>query len=200
MQARVLWILPSLVLCSMLAPQPLRSQVQDLSVHPCGRMPLAYVFSAHPPRMRTPQDVADHLRKKVNFRIWWIHRHVLAFLTMKFKYIGITGWTNLCSEAYAVGRVEHADRSNDGFYTVDLALREFQVAEKETELNGPRFIRVEIRPKVRREVSFLPRAGQTVQVWGRLFWDGDGSGFLEIHPRHADDVQIEGTSVQRADK
>ncbi len=198
MQLGILRPLLFLLLCSGCVPHALRAQEQDLPIHACGRVPLAYVFSAHPPRMRTPQDVADHLRERVNFRIWWIHRHVFAFLTMPFKYMGFTGWTNLCGETYAVGRVEHADRSNDGFYTLDLALQDFQVAGQETKLSGSRFIRVEIRPGVHQHPSALPRVGQTVQVTGRLLWDGDGGGFLEIHPRRPTEIQIRGEDVHRA--
>lgn len=107
------------------------------------------ILGARPPKLVSPQAAADHLRRKVNFRIPWIHRYLGSLFTTPFKYVGISGWTDYCVEACAVGTVVHADRSVDGFYTVDLALDSFAVQGQGTELTKPRFVRAETRGPAR---------------------------------------------------
>lgn len=145
------------------------------------------VLGATPPKLGSPQAAADHLRRKANFRIPLIHRYLVSLLTTPFKRVGIVGWTDYCVEACAVGAVVHADRSLDGFYTVDLALDSFAVQGQETALAAPRFIRAEIRGRARKQTP-LPRRGGNARICGELMWDHDG--FLEIHPRLQSQVEV----------
>lgn len=139
------------------------------------------------PNLRTPQDVVNKLRRTANFRLLWIHRRVASYFSIPTKRVGIFGWTDYCTEACAEGAVVHADRSAFGFYTVDLLLSEFIVAGERTEWQGPRFLRVEIYGRARKNVERLPKKGEIARLCGKLMWDGDG--FLEIHPRIAADLQ-----------
>jgi hypothetical protein len=82
----------------------------------------------------------------------------------------------------------HAVSGIDGYYTVDLALTEFQVNGEPTRLEGPRFVRIEMYGKAKKQAHPLPRKGDSVRICGKLMWDGDG--FLEIHPRSPASVQI----------
>jgi hypothetical protein len=140
------------------------------------------------PKLESPQAAANHLRRKPNFRIPWIHRYLVSpFTTPLLKDTGILGWTDYCAEACAVGAVVHADRSADGFYTVDLALDSFAVRGQETALDKPRFIRAEIRGPARKQATLVLRRGGSARICGELKWDHDG--FLELHPREATQVE-----------
>jgi len=154
------------------------------------------IGGARAPKLESPQAAANHLRRKPNFRIPWIHRYLVSLLTTRFKKVGIVGWTDYCVEACAVGAVVHADRSADGFYTVDLALDSFAVQGQETVLDKPRFVRAEIRGPARKQATLVLRRGGSARICGELKWDHDG--FLEIHPRHATQVEALASSRQSA--
>jgi len=115
---------------------------------------------------------------------------------MRFWEPGLPSWTDYCAEACAVGAVVHADRSVDGFYTVDLALDSFAVQGQGTELAKPRFVRAEIRGPARKQATRVLRRGGNVRICGELKWDHDG--FLEIHPRQATQVEALANSRQNA--
>ncbi|GEM_PF-3160289 len=140
------------------------------------------------PRLTSPQDVADHLRRKVNFRLWWHHRVITSLWGTPMKNIGIFGWTDYCTEACGIGKVLQVARARHGFYTVDMELSEFAVQGQPTRLDGRRFIRVEMHGKPTKESLRLPQEGDAVRICGKLMWDADG--FLEIHPRTGGDVQL----------
>ena len=142
------------------------------------------------PQLSSPQDVAAHLRRKVNFRLWWHHRVITSYFSTPVKNVGIFGWTDYCTEACGAGKVLQAASSRHSFYTVDMELSEFTVQGEPTRLDGRRFIRVEMHGKAKQEPPRLPRDGESVRICGKLMWDGDG--FLEIHPRTAADVQFLG--------
>jgi len=146
------------------------------------------VLGARSPKLVSPQAAADYLRRKPNFRIPWIHRYLVSLFTTPFKEVGIVGWTDYCVEACAVGAVVHADRSVDGFYTVDLALDSFAVQGQSTEFAKPRFIRAETRGPARKQAAQVLRRGGDARICGELKWDHDG--FLEIHPRQATQVEV----------
>ncbi len=143
---------------------------------------------ARAPNIKTPQDAANALRKKVNFTPWWIYRNTLAGIFTPLKHAGFRGWTDYCAEACAVGKVLSGVGGIDAMYTVDLALQSFSVNGVETHLNAPRFARVEFFADTKKDVPRLPRKGDSVRICGKLMWDGDG--FLEIHPRDCEDVEI----------
>ncbi len=159
---------------------------QSKPIQICKRSPVGYRAAA----IKSPQDAADALRRKVNFTPWWIYRNTLSIIFTPLKFAGLRGWTDYCSEACAVGLVEHGVSGIDGMHTADLALWEFSVNGELTRLDGQRFIRVEFFPSVKKKTPRLPRKGDPAQICGKLMWDGDG--FLEIHPRTAADVQFLG--------
>jgi hypothetical protein len=35
------------------------------------------------PQLSSPQDVAAHLRRKVNFRLWWHHRVITSYFSTR---------------------------------------------------------------------------------------------------------------------
>ena len=157
---------------------------QEKPIRICKRGPVGF----RPPDIKSPQDAADALRRKVNLTPWWIYRNTLAIIFTPLKFAGFRGWTDYCSEACAVGLVEHGVGGIDRMYTVDIALREFSVNGEKTRLDGQRFIRVEFFSGVKKKTRPLPRKGDSVRICGKLMWDGDG--FLEIHPRSPADVEI----------
>ncbi len=140
-----------------------------------------------PPKLNSAQAAADHLRRKPNFRIPRIHRYFASLFTTPFKSLGLFGWTGYCTQACGVGEVLHADRSLDGFYTVDLVLDSFSVAGQPTRLDKPRYIRAEVRGRARHIARRELRRGETGRLCGELRWDRDG--FLEIHPREESQVE-----------
>jgi hypothetical protein len=173
----------------LLAPA---STAQGRPIQVCKRNPVGF----RAPEIKTSQDAANSLGKKAVFAPWWIYRNTISPLFTALKHVGFRGWTDYCSEACAAGTVVHAVNGIDGFYTVDLALTEFEVHGEPTRLEGPRFVRIEMYGKARKQTHPLPRKGDTARICGKLMWDGDG--FLEIHPRNAADAEIRTEQPQRA--
>jgi LysM domain len=69
----------------------------------------------------------------------------IAPLTTMFKCLGIEGWLNTGCEAVGRGHpVREAQHSQDGFWTIDLALEDLQIQGQHA--NAGRFLRLEIRP------------------------------------------------------
>jgi hypothetical protein len=157
---------------------------QNKSLEPCKQNPVG----ARAPKLASPQDAADHLRQKINFKPWWTYRNTLAIIFTPLKHAGFRGWTDYCSVACALGEVRHAVGGIDGMYTVDLALSAFRVNEEETHLSNQRFIRVELFLALKKHMRVLPHEGDSVRICGKLMWDTDG--FLEIHPRGPEDIQF----------
>lgn len=176
---------------------PARDKPQTLTqnkpVAVCKRNPVGF----RAPELKTPQDAASALPQKAVFAPWWIYRNTISPLFTALKHAGLRGWTDYCSEACAAGTVVHAVSGIDGFYTVDLALTEFEVNGQATRLEGPRFVRVEMYGKAKKETHRLPRKSDSVRICGKLMWDGDG--FLEVHPRNAEDTEVLVAQPQRAD-
>lgn len=139
------------------------------------------------PKLASPQDVAAHLRRRVNFRLFWHHRMITSYFSTPVKNLGVFGWTDYCTEACGEGKVLQVANSRHGFYTVDMELSEFTVRGEPTRLDGRRFVRVEIHGKAKKELLRPPLEGDAASICGKLMWDGDG--FLEIHPRSATDIQ-----------
>jgi hypothetical protein len=164
--------------------QPLNQKPPERSIEICKRHPVG----AQPPDLKTSQDAANALRKKVNFTPWWIYRNTLAGIFTPLKHAGFRGWTDYCAEACAVGKVLSGVGGVDAMYTVDMALESFSVNGVETHLDGPRFVRVEFFSETKKSVDRLPRKGDSARICGKLMWDGDG--FLEIHPRESGGVEI----------
>jgi hypothetical protein len=69
----------------------------------------------------------------------------IAPLTTMFKCFGIEGWINTGCEAVGRGRpVRQAQHSQDGFWTIDLALEDLQIQGLHSAAG--RFLRLEVRP------------------------------------------------------
>jgi hypothetical protein len=164
--------------------QPQNQKPPERSIEICKRHPVG----AQPPDLKTPQDAANALRKKVNFTPLWIYRNTLAGIFTPLKHAGFRGWTDYCAEACAVGKVLSGVGGIDAMYTVDMALESFSVNGAATHLEGPRFVRVEFFSGTKKHVNRLPRKGDSARICGKLMWDGDG--FLEIHPLESGDVGI----------
>ena len=84
-----------------------------------------------------------------------------------------------------VGALRKVAFSTDGFTTMDIQLDTFYVDGEPAALSGERYIRVEVFPWAGYAPASIPE-GSTVQITGRLMWDGDG--WLEIHPESASDI------------
>lgn len=102
--------------------------------------------------------------------------------------MGIQGWRNYRLPADVTGTVVHAAGSTDGFYTVDLAIEKLTVDSKPVEPLRSNFIRIEVLPFRRKSPPLPVCRGEEVRVSGQLMWDADG--FLEIHPKHSNEIVI----------
>lgn len=84
------------------------------------------------------------------------------------------------------GTVVHAAGSDDGFYTIDIAISSLSVGGIDAPRARGRFIRVETLPWVRPGAPLPLAPRDSVCILGGLWWDADG--FLEIHPRQSADM------------
>ena len=115
----------------------------------------------------------------------------LGFFTTPFKRLGILGWRDLGMDVVAVGRVEQVATSTDRFLTADLRLAELSAGWGQVELRDKRFLRAEVcLRQLRLPDAQRPCRGDLVRIAGRLMWDADGRGFLEVHPQSVEDVEI----------
>lgn len=135
---------------------------------------------------RTLSMLSDEPQK----RLGWFSR-VIGFLTTPFKHVGISGWRETGCFARAVGvPVRDAQHSTDGFWTIDVSVRSFEIGE---EVAPPgRFLRVEVEPGTNaHEVceSTKIAAGTVVQFGGAVVVDTDGP-FLEIHPEDEFSIRV----------
>lgn len=164
-------------------------------------------------RQCLPQPSCDtawlrrHLRDSPNPPLSWLARSS-AKLSSPFKRLGVRGWSDLCYDAQVTGVLLQAAYSNDGFRTLDLEIERLSVGGLQLwdARDGRRFIRIEydttqVPPAALAEDgarwSRLRTDGQRVWVRGRLRWDFDGSGHLEIHPRGPEDIRMISNSVGR---
>jgi hypothetical protein len=102
--------------------------------------------------------------------------------------IGIQGWRNYHLSASVSGRVVQAVGSSDGFYTIDLQIQTLAVGAQSVEPLHANFIRIEVLPTARRNAPLPVCKDEEIQISGKLMWDADG--FLEIHPKHSDELVI----------
>lgn len=181
---RLLFLLTWIIGASSVGGQEKSARVASSTpIAMCKKNPVGF----RAPDIKTPQDAANALSSKATFAPWWIYRNTISPLFTALKRVGFRGWTDYCSEACATGTVVHAVTGIDGLYTVDIALSGFQVNGEPTDLEGPRFIRIEFYGRAKKQTKKLPRKGDTARFCGKLMWDGDG--FLEIHPRSAADLE-----------
>ena len=157
-----------------------------------------------PPRITTPREAKDQLARQLRDnggqspykKLSGFDKWIAWLTTPVFKENGICGWTDYHLVACASGRVQQAALSADGIYTVDIELDsdggsftvENGVGQFEDGIDKPNYMRAEILANVVAATHDLPREKERVAICGALFWDGDG--FLEIHPRRAEDIHI----------
>jgi hypothetical protein len=141
----------------------------------------------HPPEIHDAADVGAELRSTSNPKLNFLAHSTGILTTYLGKMLGIQGWHNYHMDARVSGNVTHASGSDDGFYTIDIAIDGFVVdGQPATKAKG-RFIRVEMLPWVRPGAPLPVGSGDPVCILGGLWWDADG--FLEIHPRKSADMK-----------
>jgi hypothetical protein len=101
--------------------------------------------------------------------------------------LGIQGWRDYHLAARVGATVVQSAGSTDGLYTIDLRIQHLNVGSQMVELLRPSFIRIEVFPSVRKGAPLPVNAGDELCIGGKLMWDGDG--FLEIHPKRADEIR-----------
>lgn len=145
-----------------------------------------WVRCRKPPLIRNAVDAESHLRTISNPRLSLLARSSGLLTTYLGKMLGIQGWRNYHMDAQVNGTVVHAAGSDDGFYTVDIAISSLTVGGIDAPRAGGRFIRVETLPWVRPGAPLPLGAKDSVCILGGLWWDADG--FLEIHPRRSAEI------------
>jgi hypothetical protein len=101
---------------------------------------------------------------------------------------GIQGWRNYGLGVSVEGDIRQVAHSLDGMTTLDLEVGRLSMG---VEVSPPilhRFLRVELFGSVLRSAKTRLVAGDRVQIYGRLMWDGDG--FVEVHPSAAADIHV----------
>lgn len=143
-----------------------------------------------PRKILSANEVADALRPSSNRPLNCLARSTGILTTYLGKMLGIQGWRNYRLPARVSGKVVQAAGSSDGLYTIDLAIENLSVDGKPVRLSRPSFIRVEVFPLVRHGAPLPVCKDELVCISGKLMWDGDG--FLEIHPKHPNEI-LKGT-------
>jgi len=148
------------------------------------------IIGAKPCAIPHPADAKCCLSKKPDRPVGLIAA-AGGCLTTPFKAAGISGWTDYGYKAEAIGRVVQSRLSSDRFFTVDLALQSLRVDHTLLRKVSGRFIRAEIYQGQAPVPSHLRALCEpVVSIRGKLVWDGDGDGHLEIHPQHAGDYRV----------
>lgn len=140
-----------------------------------------------PPTIVSPADVPGALRRSSNPPVRFPARALGILSTYLGKMLGVQGWHDYHLVAKVTGKVVQSTWSSDGFYTIDLRIKQLQVKGQAVALpDPPRFIRIEVLPFVRIGAPLPASESAEICVLGKLTWDGDG--FLEIHPSRAHDI------------
>lgn len=117
----------------------------------------------------------------------------LALFTTYFKHAAIMGWSDTQRQATVEGRVVvEPVVSADDMMTIDLEITRLVIDERDltAQIDGQRFIRVEVFGAVRLALSTAPHQDQCVRISGPLRIDHDGDNFYEIHPTQADAITL----------
>jgi hypothetical protein len=148
------------------------------------------LWIGHRPTVSAPLKEGD-LRPVINPALSRPAR-LLGFFTTPFKRFGVFGWRDMHMDAAAIGVVKQVATSTDHFVTVDLLLTSLTANGAPVTMSGSsRYLRAEIcARKLRLLRSALPCKEDKVRITGRVMWDSDGKGFLEIHPQQASDVEV----------
>jgi len=106
----------------------------------------------------------------------------IAPLTTLFKCLGIEGWLNTGCEGVGSGRpVREAQHSQDGFWTIDLSLDDFEIQGQHSGIG--RFLRLEVRPN---RPAHSVASQHVFTASDRICFGGpiviDKGKWLEVHP------------------
>jgi hypothetical protein len=120
---------------------------------------------------------------------------IFGAFTTPFKYLGISGWTDLGLRAQVTGRVyQDSAWGTDGFTTIDVEIHELEIltggpgcSYRRVSGDPAAYIRIEIKPWVKSPALAGVKAESLVKVAGRLKVDHDAD-FFEIHPEHETDI------------
>jgi hypothetical protein len=139
-----------------------------------------------PIAVHSAKDLPSALRRSSNSPLNRLDRTTGILTTYLGKMLGIQGWRDYHLSGTVSGAVVQCAGSSDGLYTVDVAIGQLTIQGQTVALVNSTFIRVEVFPWVRENAPLPVKNGDEVCVSGKLMWDGDG--FLEIHPRHANEI------------
>lgn len=156
------------------------------SIGDAGNRTLVF-FSIHPANravaLCNPNWVIDHLGKHPEDRLDPASRDI-GFLTTPFKRLGFGGWVDTGCEASAKGwPVRDAQHSTDGFWTIDVKLKEFTIQGHGVPPNQQRWVRIEVEPKTPAHAKAAARANQFISFHGHVLIDTHhGDELIEVHP------------------
>ncbi len=109
-----------------------------------------------------------------------------GFVTTPLKRLGFGGWVDTGCRAKAEGWAErNAQWSTDKFWTIDVRLHSFVIADRELkpELSGKRYVRLEVEPGTPAHRAANVRTNQFIRVEGVVLIDTHhGEKLIEIHP------------------
>jgi hypothetical protein len=141
-------------------------------------------IAAAPPPVCDAAATLAMLSREPQPALCWLAR-ALAFLTTPFKRLGLSGWKETgCTSRGGGAPVRPAQHSTDGFWTIDVSLRAFEVGTAPADLSKPAFLRLEVEPGTAAHeicASTLIGPATLVEFGGYVVIDQDGP-FLEVHP------------------
>jgi hypothetical protein len=119
-----------------------------------------------------PEDKLDSFSKAV------------GMASTPLKNLGFGGWVNTGCQATAQGwAVRDAQYSTDGFWTIDVRLKEFIVGGRRLASNQQKFVRIEVEPNTPAHVKAKVRANQLIKFSGRVLIDTHhNEELIEVHP------------------
>jgi hypothetical protein len=167
----------------------------------CQRRPIWQVDLR--PRAPVQEHFGRALRMIPNNRLGEKDKLSALLTTPLAKENGISGWKHTSIPVtFATGKVAYVAESTDGLATIDIAVENVRVGNKDFALdakhgiNQQRYLRVEYKYLVHQDVAHrlgksnpVPAKGQRVRIGGVIFWDTDDEWWYEIHPRGPQDVQ-----------
>src|SRR5687768_17827865 len=94
-------------------------------------------------------------------------------------------------DVVVTGLVRQITTSTDHFVTADLLVQQLTADGTSVPIQSERYLRAEIcARRLGLPGTAMPCPSDRVRIAGRLVWDADGKGFLEVHPQRAEDVTI----------
>lgn len=144
-------------------------------------------FSIHPSNRQAalcnPDWVINHLGTHAEDRLDPASREI-GFLTTPLKRLGFGGWVDTGCEATAKGwPVRNAQHSTDGFWTIDVKLKEFRIQNRMLKANLQRWVRIEVEPNTPAHAKAAARANTLISFHGHVLIDTHHADeLIEVHP------------------